>query len=267
MAALNPSDDLFRLDSRTAFISGAAGHLGRSMSFALAKAGAHIIVNGRDDTRLKEFEAELKAAKLSVERATFDVMDTEKVREFFSSRKRLDIVVNNAVSMTPRPVAALEPENFEMTYRSQVTAVFEIVRAAKAALKAAVAEAGEASVVNIASMYGSVAPDARLYTSPEQQSPFHYGPAKAALLQLTRHLAAELGSSGIRVNALVPGPFPSAGVARRDPAFADRLSARTMLGRTGNPAEIAGPLLFLASRASSFVTGAAVAVDGGWTAW
>ena len=267
MAALTHTDDPFRLDGRIAFVSGAAGHLGRAMTRALAGAGAHVIVNGRDDQRLRDFEQELRDGKLSAERAPFNVMDTAKVREFFGGRTRLDIVINNAVSMIPRPMRALEPEDFDTAYRSQVTAAFEIVRAALPALKKAAAEAGEASVVNIASMYGAVAPDARIYAAPEQASPFHYGPAKAALLQLTRHLAAELGPERIRVNALVPGPFPATGVVRKDPAFAARLAGRTMLRRTGEAAEIAGPLLFLASPASSFVTGATVAVDGGWTAW
>lgn len=267
MAALTHTDNLFRLDGRIAFVSGAAGHLGRAMTRVLAEAGAHVILNGRDDTRLKDFERELSSAKLSAERAPFDVMDATKVREFFASRKRLDIVINNAVSMTPRPMKALEAADFDTAYRSSVTAAFEIVRAALPSLKEAAAEAGEASIVNVASMYGAVAPDARIYASPGQASPLHYGPAKAGLIQLTRHLAAELGRDHIRVNALVPGPFPAPSVAEKDPAFASRLSGRTMLGRTGEASEIAGPLLFLASRASSFVTGTTVAVDGGWMAW
>jgi NAD(P)-dependent dehydrogenase (short-subunit alcohol dehydrogenase family) len=169
--------------------------------------------------------------------------------------------------MTPKPRAALEPQDFAQAFQSSVVASFESVRAALPALRAGVAAAGDASVVNIASMYGVVSPDSRIYAKPEQASPFHYGPAKAALIQLTRHLAAELGPEKIRVNTLVPGPFPRAEVAQKDLAFAERLGARTMLGRTGASGEIAGPLLFLASRASSFVTGSAVTVDGGWTAW
>ena len=233
------------------------------MARVLAGAGAHVILNGRDDARLAAFEAQLRAEKCSVERAAFDVGDAARVRDFFTSRPRLDILVNNAVSMQVKPFAQLAPEDFALTYASAVTAAFEAARAALPALKQAVAAAGDASIINIASMYGQVSPDARLYAEPGQQSPFHYGPAKAALLQLTRHLAGEFGPHGIRVNALVPGPFP----ARADAALGKQLAGRTMLGRLGQAREIAGPLLFLAAPASSFMTGSAVTVDGGWTAW
>ncbi len=256
----------FRLDGRIAFVSGAAGHLGRAMTRALCDAGAQVIINGRDDARLKDFESELRDGGHKVERAAFDVSDFAAVRAFFASRPRLDILVNNAISMTPAPFASLTPEAFDQSYRSSVTAAFESVRAALPALRAAAAT-GDASVINISSMYGTVAPDKRIYAKPEQASPLHYGPVKAALLQLTRHLAAEVGPERIRVNALVPGPFPRDAVSKDDPAFAARLAAKTMLGRTGQAREIAGPLLFLASAASSYVTGASLPVDGGWTAW
>lgn len=254
---------LFCLDGRTAFVSGARGHLGAAMARALARAGAHVILNGRDEAKLEIFEAQLRAEGLSAERATFDVADIPAVRAFFAGRKRLDILVNNAVSMQVKSFSALEPSDFAATYQSAVTAAFEAARASLPALKEAVAVTGQASIVNIASMYGQVAPDGRLYAAREGQSPFHYGPAKAALLQLTRHLAAELGPHRIRVNALVPGPFP----ASVDAELARRLADRTMLGRLGEAAEIGGPLLFLASSASSYMTGAALNIDGGWTAW
>jgi NAD(P)-dependent dehydrogenase (short-subunit alcohol dehydrogenase family) len=237
------------------------------MTRALALAGAQVIVNARNDATLAQFESELHAEGHKVSRAAFDVADIEKARAFFASLPRLDILVNNAIAMTAKPFAALEPADFATTYASSVTASFEAVRAALPALRAAAAAAGQASVINVSSMYGAVAPDARLYDSPEGQSPFHYGPAKAALLQLSRHLAAELGRENIRVNALVPGPFPRPEVRAANPGFAARLADKTMLGRLGLPAEIAGPLLFLASKASSFMTGQALTVDGGWTAW
>lgn len=259
--------DLFRLDGRIAFISGAAGHLGRAMSRALAESGAHVILNGRDEGRLRDFAGELKAAGHSIEHAAFDVADAEIVRRYFGKLKRLDVLINNAVDMTGRTRDALVPEDFAKTYASSVIASFEAVRSALPALRAAVTASGDASVINVSSMYAEVSPDPRIYSKPEQASPFHYGPAKAALLQLSRHLAAELGPESIRVNALVPGTFPRPEVAERDPAFAARLAGKTMLGRIGVPDEIRGPVIFLASHASRYVTGSALAVDGGWTAW
>jgi NAD(P)-dependent dehydrogenase (short-subunit alcohol dehydrogenase family) len=267
MAALMTTPDLFRLDGRVAFISGAAGHLGREMAIALGAAGASVILNGRNSNRLSAFANELQAAGISVECATFDMMEFSAVRQFFASRHRIDVLINNAVTMTPKSLAMAGPDDFDQTYRSAVTASFEAVRAARPALVRAARETGGASVINIATMYAHVSPDPKLYSEPGQMSPPHYGAAKAGLVQLTRHLAAELGPDGIRVNAVSPGPFPRAEVATRDPGFAARLASRTMLGRTANAPEIRGPILFLATTASSFVTGTVLAADGGWTAW
>ena len=259
--------DLFRLDGRIAFVSGAAGHLGSRMARALGQAGAHVVLNGRDARRLDDFEAALTSEGISAECIALDMTDFVAVRAFFAARPRIDVLVNNAVTMTPKSLDAASPEDFDLAYRSAVTAAFEAARAARPALARAAAETGDAAIVNIATMYGLVAPDPRLYLEPGQASPPHYGAAKAALVQLTRHLAAEFGRDGIRVNALCPGPFPRPEVASRDPDFAARLAHRTMLGRVARAEEIRGPLLFLSSPASSFVTGSVLTADGGWTAW
>ena len=259
------AQDLFRLDGKTAFVSGSRGHLGSAMARALAGAGAHVIVNGRDTQALARFAADLSAEGFSVEAAAFDAHDVATIRDYFGRLKRLDVLVNNIGFMQAKSFADLAPQDFAATYGATVGTAFETVRAALSALKAAAAAAGDASVINVSSMYGRVAPDGGLYDRREQQSPFHYGPAKAGLEQLTRHLAAELGPSGVRVNTLVPGAFPQPG--KMPAGLEPRLAARTMLGRIGAPSEIAGPLLFLAAPASTYVTGASLVVDGGWTAW
>lgn len=255
---------MFRLDGKIAFISAARGHLGQVMTRALAGAGSHVIVNGRDAAALTAYAAELRAEGFSAEPAAFDVLDIPAMTAFLAARPRLDILVNNAVAMQVKAFAALKAEDFARTYQSSVTAAFEAARAALPALKVAVAASGDACIINIASMYGTVAPDARIYDDPARQSPFHYGAAKAGLMQLTRHLAAEFGPHRIRVNAIAPGPFPA---SVNDPAFGQRLAAKTMLGRLGNRDEIGGPLLFLSGPCSTYVTGITLPVDGGWTAW
>ena len=258
---------LFRLDGRTAFISGGAGHLGRAMVAALAAHGAHVIVNGRNEARLAAFKAEMTSAGADVTTACFDMIDFAAVHAFFGGLERLDILVNNAVTVEPGKIETQTPEAFDTAYRSTVTAAFEAMRGAEKALEAGVAATGHASVVNIATMYGRVAPDPRIYGASGLNSPPAYGPAKAGLLQLTRHMAAHWGPKAIRVNAVLPGPFPSASIQAAKPDFAEALAGKTMLGRIGQPAEIAGSVVFLGSDAARYVTGAEIAVDGGWTAW
>ncbi len=258
---------LFRLDGRTAFVSGGAGHLGRAMVAALAAHGAHVIVNGRNEDRLAALKQDFAGAGIDVSTAAFDMMDFAASREYFGGLARLDVLVNNAVTVEPGRIESQTPEAFDTAYRSTVTAAFEAMRGAKAALEAAAAAAGHASVVNIATMYGRVAPDPRIYGESGLNSPPAYGPAKAGLLQLTRHMAAHWGPKAIRVNAVLPGPFPNPSIQAAKPGFARALADKTMLGRIGQPDEIAGTIVYLASDAARFVTGADIAVDGGWTAW
>lgn len=125
---------------------------------------------------------------------------------------------------------------------------------------------GGGNIINFASMYGVVSPDPKIYGSSGQNNPPNYGAGKAGVLQLTRYCAAHLADKKIRVNSVTPGPFPN--LNKPIPKdFLDNLSNKTMLGRVGRPKEIVGAIVFLSSDASSYMTGANIVVDGGWTAW
>lgn len=258
---------LFRLDGRVAFVSGGAGHLGAAMVRALSAHGASVIVNGRQAQRLADFKAQLAVDGVPVETACFDMMDFAAAAAFFRTLPRLDVLVNNAVTVQPGRLETQTPDDFDVAYRSAVTAAFEAMRAAEHALQAASSATGHASVINIATMYAHVSPDPRIYGASGLNSPPAYGPAKAGLLQLTRHMAAHWGMKGIRVNSISPGPFPNPGIAAAKPDFVAALADKTALGRIGQPDEIAGAVVFLGSDAARFVTGTDLKVDGGWTAW
>ena len=262
----------FRLDGRVAFLSGATGHLGRAMAVAMAGAGAHVVLNARNVEALESFAKTLQAQGHKVSVACFDVTDKGAVGEHIAKighqHGRLDVIVNNASAGRTGTIESASAEDFEQVYRVNVVASFEILRAALPLLRESARKTpGGASIVNIASMYGSVSPDPSIYGTSGANNPPHYGAAKAALIQFTRYAACHLAVERIRVNCISPGPFPAAKYLERDPQFAERLSAKNPMRRVGDPMELQGPLLFLASDASSYVTGIDLAVDGGWTAW
>ena len=267
IATFPDHDQRFRLDGRTIFLSGAAGHLGRAMAIGLAQAGGHVILNGRTAATLEALADELNAAGLSASTVAFDVMDRAAADAFFAGLDRLDVLINNAISGLPKKDDASPDRLFEVTFASGVTAANGNVRAAIPALEAAVAAAGDASVINVASLYGRVSPRFSVYGDSGFTSGPHYGATKGGLLQLTRYLACELGPKGIRVNSLSPGIFPWDQVAVEHPGFVERASAQSPLGRTGRADELAGAAVFLAAPASTYMTGADLLIDGGWAAW
>jgi len=261
----------FRLDGRVAFLSGATGHLGPVMAEALAAAGAHVVLNARGGDRLHALCAELRIKGCKVSTACFDVTDEaavlKQVALIDEEHGRLDIVVNNANHGRPGTIESTTAEDFEQLYRVNVVGAFRMIQASVSLLRESAKSTAGSSVVNIASMYGSVSPDPSIYGASGANNPPSYGAAKAALIQLTRYAACHLAPDGIRVNCISPGPFPAARYLQNDPGFHNRLKQKVPMGRTGDPRELRGPLLFLASDASSYVTGVDLAVDGGWTAW
>ena len=264
---------LFRLDGRVALVTGGGGWLGVPIASGLAEAGAHVIVTGRRLEPLAALVDQLRGAGYSTEVRQMDVTQetdvTSTINAIRSTHGRLDVIVNNAMAPIAGPRGLDAPaEAFEQATVGAATAAWRLIVGSLDLLKAAVALGGDASVINVASMYGKVSPDPAVYADTgEPPNPAYYGSAKAGLIQLSRWLACNLGRDGIRVNSVSPGPFPQWNAREQSPDFVARLDAKTALGRVGERDEIKGVVVFLASRAASFVTGADLAVDGGWTSY
>jgi NAD(P)-dependent dehydrogenase (short-subunit alcohol dehydrogenase family) len=266
-AAVIDRQPMFCLSGRVAFVTGAAGHLGRAMATALAQAGAHVILNGRTPGKLESLRDELANAGCSASAAAFDITDRAAAADFLGGLDRLDILVNNAITGLNDRTGATGAAGFEPPFQSAVVATHGNITAAMRGLDAAVVATGHASVINIASIFAHISPMFSIYAGEIPPSTLQYVAAKGALVQMTRYLACELAPRGIRVNSVTPGIFPPSDIEALLPAFSERATARTPMARFGRAHEIGGPVVFLASDASTFVTGADIRVDGGWTAW
>jgi NAD(P)-dependent dehydrogenase (short-subunit alcohol dehydrogenase family) len=181
----------------------------------------------------------------------------------FAKHGRLDVMVNMTYYYTKKPWEELSAADFNAGMRVSLTGAFLATREAGKLMRTQ----GHGSIIHFSSMYGVVSPDPRMYPATQAVNPIDYGVAKAGILQMVRYQAVQLASSGVRVNAVVPGPFPIPSTQGQDVEFMKRLQAKVPMGRVGNPKEISGAVVFLASDAASYVTGTQITVDGGWTAW
>ena len=283
-SALNPVPfpDLFRLDGRVALVTGGAGLLGRRYCEALLQAGARVVIGDVDGAG-----AEALAAELDTERTLglkLDVTNEASVNDATQRAvqrfKRLDILVNNAALTVRGGSERLSPADYFAPFESYKREVWQravdvnltgMLLCAQAAGRQMLHQDPPGGVmVNISSTYGVVAPDQRVYDgvrSPYADATFNtpvsYAVTKTAVLGLTRYLAAYWGKNNIRVNALTPhGVYDN-----HDDAFVRNFVYRSPLGRMARNDEYRGALLFLVSDASSYMTGANLIVDGGWTAW
>ena len=259
----------FLLDSRQVLITGATGYLGRAMALGLAELGAHVVINGRNRRRVEQFTDELCNLGFRAIPAVFDINDKRSVGDWFAQYGDAPLhgLVNNAYAGGAGSVETAIGEDYRNSFEVSLVSAHRLLQYALPGLRAAVRDCGNASVVNIGSMYALVSPDQRVYESKQVANPPFYGAAKAALLQWARYAACEFGPEGIRVNSISPGPFPSTDVQAASPNFIAALANKVPMGRVGRVEEIQGPLSFLISDASTFVNGTNLVVDGGWTCW
>ncbi|MDP2875642.1 MAG: SDR family oxidoreductase [Holophaga sp.] len=270
---------LFSLEGKTVLLTGAAGFLGRTMGETLLVNGARLIALGRSERLLVQLECwkarfgekRVRACQVDM----YNVLAFEKVLdEIVASEPRIDVLVNNAHELGPNtgfntPEGSLESSTHDQWMRNLTGGVYwAALSTQKAGTLMQRQQSG--SIINISTMYATVAPDPKMYKDTPFSNPPGYSASKAALEAFTRYTASYWGKHGIRANSIAPGPFSNTedkgtnSVKTGDP-FLERLKARTCLDRIGRPEELAGVLLFLASEASSYMTGQIVLVDGGWT--
>jgi len=257
---------LFDLSGKVVLVTGACGHLGRAMVEGLAEAGATLALCSTSLGKAQGFAAEIADRfKVTAHGFCLDLRQVEELKagvdKIASHFGRLDCLVNNGCFVNFNDLESMTPQEWNEGMQGGAGSPFFLMQACISHL-----EKTRGNVINIASMYGVVAPKPQNYTDTPFSSAVNYGASKAALLQLTRYASAYLGPKGMRVNAISPGPFPTPEVQKND-LFAGRLAVDTMLGRLGHPDELKGAVVFLASNAASYITGHNLVVDGGWTSW
>ena len=253
---------LFDLAGKVAIVTGAGAGLGALFAEALADAGAAVVAADRRLPQAEATAAKLVSMGASSHAIEADVTDedevTAMVRQTVARFGRIDILVNNAGIAAVGPPEDASLDEWQRVVDVNLTGVF---LCAREAARAMIAAGTDGRIINIASILGAVASQPGSATA--------YAATKGAVINLTRDLAVHWAPHGIRVNAIGPAYFPSEmteGIFA-EPTMVAAIAQRTPLGRTGRLEELKGPIVFLASDASSYVTGQTLFVDGGWTAW
>lgn len=252
------------LKNKKIFISGAYGHLGKSISETLAKNHADLIIHGRDATKLNKLSKYLKLKyNCKIKQAVFDLNDFDAVKKYFKSIKRLDVLINNAHSSKMGSINHISTDDFMQTLRNNVINVYNLINITKNILRKKISQ-DSSSIINISSIYSLVSPDLSIYSKKNENS-ISYGSSKSALNQMTKYFAISLSKHNIKVNNLILGPFPNIQFKKKYPATSKKILTKIPLSRFGNSKDLEGPIIFLCSNYSSYVTGSNLVVDGGWT--
>ncbi len=265
--------DKFSLTGRVAIVTGALGLIGRNHCRALAEAGAYVVVSDLNETAAQNFATELGDSHLGVGLDVTNESDVKQARDRILERYgRIDVLVNNAAlnEAVENPAMALELTAFENFPVAQFRASLEVnvtgVFLCSQVFGSVMAQQGKGSIINVASTYGLVGPDQSIYRNEMGEQTFYktaaYPATKGAVVNFTRFLAAYWGPKGVRVNTLSPGGVENS----QNEFFVKNYSAKTVLGRMAQPDDYQGAVVFLASDASAYMSGANLVVDGGWTA-
>lgn len=257
--------ELFSLRGRVALVTGASGHLGSALARALAEAGASVIASSREEARAREAIQSLPVCEDAEHfPLVLDHMQPETLLASFARALQLagkvDVLLNNGHEVLGADWASVTAEQFTR-HLANATGYFELARLVR---NQAVQNQRPASIILVGSMYGVVGSYPDAYEDICSSSPVAYHTLKGGIVHMTRHLAVYWGPDRVRVNCLSPGPFP------RETApveLVERLALKSPLKRIGQPHELKGAVVFLASEASSYITGQNLLVDGGWTAW